>query len=52
MANDDLDLKEYMYLLKYDKKNIAGTLHFILLEDMGKPIIYKVKDTEVEELCK
>ena len=29
--------------LKYDKKNLADGYHFVLIEDIGKPIIKKIK---------
>ena len=48
----ELDYHEYDYHeffgdVKYDKKNIAETINFILLEEIGKAIIYKVKVGEL-----
>ena len=45
----EIDYKKYLKKTVYDKKNLAGSLNFILLEDIEKPIIYKVLDAELKE---
>lgn len=46
---DILDINEYLELIKYDKKNIAGTINFILLKEIGEVVIHKIKE---DDLCK
>ena len=36
---DDSDIEAIITLLKYDKKNSHGTVYFVLLEEIGKPIL-------------
>ena len=44
---DCLDYKEYLKDTIYDKKNLAGKIRFILIEDIGKPIMYEVKEDDI-----
>ena len=39
----EYDYHEFLSDVKYDKKNIAETINFILLEEIGNAIIYKVR---------
>ena len=39
--------KVYLKETIYDKKNLAGKLKFILLKDIGSPIIYEIKEEEL-----
>lgn len=49
----DLDRKEIFHHMKYDKKNSAGKINFVLLEGVGKPVIdYTVEDSVVLESLK
>ncbi len=36
---EDRDITEIIDLMKYDKKNEFGKINFVLLEDIGKPLI-------------
>jgi 3-dehydroquinate synthase len=38
------DISEIIKLLKHDKKNVAGAVLFVLLEDIGKPLLNKRVD--------
>ncbi|MGY0392415.1 3-dehydroquinate synthase [Bizionia sp. KMM 8389] len=40
------DYDAIIELLKYDKKNEHGNINFVLLEDMGKPIVNQQVDNE------
>lgn len=44
---DKKDIEEIIELLKYDKKNEFGNINFVLLEDIGKPIIDCLVPNEV-----
>lgn len=41
------DIEEIIELLKYDKKNEFGKINFVLLEDIGKPVIDCLVPNEV-----
>ena len=41
------DVKEIMDLMKYDKKNEFGKINFVLLKDIGKPLIDCLVPNEV-----
>lgn len=43
----EYDYHEFLSDVKYDKKNIAETINFILIEEIGKAIIYPVKVGEL-----
>ncbi len=40
----DLDLKEILRSLKRDKKSVAGQIHWILLERIGRPTVIEGKE--------
>ena len=42
-----LDYKEYLNKIKFDKKNLAGEINFIFIEDIAKPVVYKIKESEL-----
>ncbi len=42
-----LNYKDYLKDSVYDKKNIAGKVRFILIEDIGKPIMYEIREDEL-----
>lgn len=44
---DKKDIEEIIKLLKYDKKNEFGKINFVLLEDIGKPVIDCLVPNEV-----
>lgn len=46
---DKFDYKEYLNDILYDKKNIAGTINFILLTELGQCVIYKLTEKEIKE---
>lgn len=41
------DYKKYLHDTIYDKKNLAGTVNFILIKDFGTPLIYKYKEEDL-----
>ncbi len=41
------DIEEVLSLTKYDKKNSHGNINFVLLEDIGEPVIDKRVDTKL-----
>ena len=45
----DYDYKEYLPLVVYDKKNLAGTINFIFLTDLGESIIYPITEEDIKE---
>lgn len=50
LPNYELDIKEYLELIKLDKKNINGTINLILIKEIGEAIIYKVDENELLKL--
>ncbi len=44
------DYKAYLASAINDKKNLAGKLNFILLEEIGKAIIYPIEESKLKEL--
>ena len=46
---EEYDYKKYLHDVFYDKKNIAGTINFIFLEDLGNAIIYKLTEEEINK---
>ncbi len=46
-VTEDYDIKKYLPLIFTDKKNIAGVLNFIMLNEIGVTSIYKVKESEI-----
>lgn len=51
----DFPLKEYNYKdyleeMAFDKKNLAGEIRFIFIEDIGKPMLYKIKEEKIKDL--
>ena len=40
----DIDPKEILDTLKFDKKRAAGSLQLVLLQGIGKPLIVSEKD--------
>ena len=49
LPTKEYDYKEYLNDILYDKKNIAGTINFILLDKLGSSIIYKLNENEIKE---
>ena len=43
----DIDYKDYLKETLYDKKNLAGTVNFILVDKIGNAIIHKVKEEDL-----
>ena len=41
------DYKKYLSSVKFDKKNIAKTINFILIDKIGNSLIYPVKEEEL-----
>lgn len=52
LPTDEYDYKDYLPFVLYDKKNIAGTVNFILLTKLGESVIYKLSEDEVRRLEK
>ncbi|MCF4101707.1 3-dehydroquinate synthase [Gillisia sp. M10.2A] len=47
---EDSDFKEIIELLKFDKKNTHGNIYFVLLKDIGTPVIdCKVPDNVLKD---
>ena len=46
---EEYNYKEYLKDVFYDKKNIAGTISFIFLTELGKCVIYKITEKEIKE---
>ena len=49
LPTTEYDYKEYLKETMYDKKNIAGTINFILLDKLGHYVIYKLTEKEIKE---
>lgn len=47
---DAYDYKQYLNVVAFDKKNLGGTIRFILLEDIGKPILYTIEEDKLKEV--
>ena len=47
---DEYDYHDYLKDILYDKKNIAGTVNFIFLTEIGNCVIYKISESEVLKL--
>lgn len=45
----EYDYKEYLPLVVYDKKNIAGVVNFIFVTKLGECIIYPIKEEDIKE---
>ncbi len=45
---DNLDYKDYLKDIIYDKKNLAGVINFVLIEDFSKPILYKISEDSIK----
>ncbi len=43
----DIDYKEYLKETLYDKKNLAGTVNFILVDKIGNAFSYKIKEDDL-----
>ncbi len=43
------DYKKYLNEVVFDKKNLAGTVNFILVKQLGEAIIYPVKEEEIRK---
>ena len=46
----EIDYKPYLLKTLEDKKNLAGTINFILLEELEKPIIYPLNENKLKEI--
>ena len=46
----DIDYKEYLSRAIYDKKNISGTISFILIKNINEPVIYKINEEKLKEV--
>lgn len=44
----EYDYKKYLKDIIYDKKNLAGTISFILIKDFGETFIHKIKEEDVK----
>ena len=50
LPTNEYNYKEYLKDVFYDKKNIAGTISFIFLNELGNAIIYKLTEDEVRKI--
>lgn len=39
---EDADFEKILYLMKFDKKNSGGNINFVLLKNIGKPVVDRV----------
>lgn len=46
----DIDYHKLLHSIIYDKKNLAGVINFILIKDIGKPIIYKINEEDIKSI--
>ena len=46
---DYYDYKEYLHDTIFDKKNLAGTVNFILIPKLGQCMIYKLSENDLKE---
>ncbi len=46
----DLNYKSYLPQVVYDKKNLAGTVKFVLVKEIGEPFLYAVEEGKIKEL--
>lgn len=46
----EYDLKQYIELIKYDKKNIAGIINFIFVDKIGNAVIHKIKEEDLNKI--
>ncbi len=46
----EYNYKDYLPDMAYDKKNLAGEIRFIFIKDIGEPILYKIKESEIKDL--
>ncbi len=44
------DYKKYLAKTIYDKKNLAGVVSFILIDEIGHTVIYKINEEKLKEL--
>ena len=49
LPTKEYNYKDYLEDILYDKKNIAGTINFILLDKLGNSIIYKLTEKDIKE---
>lgn len=49
LPTEKFNYKDYLKDVFYDKKNIAGTINFILLTKPGECIIYKMTEQQIKE---
>lgn len=49
LPTDYYDYKEYLNDVFYDKKNLAGTINFIFIKELGESLIYKITEEEIKE---
>lgn len=47
---DNIDYKKYLNEVIKDKKNIAGSINFIFIKNIGEPVIYPVSENHIKEL--
>lgn len=52
MLSYDIDYKKYLHDTIYDKKNLAGKLNFILIEDFGKVFTKTFREDDIINECK
>lgn len=45
-----LNYKAYFNQVIYDKKNLAGTLQFVLVKDIGEAFLYPIAEDKIKEL--
>lgn len=45
----EYDYKEYLPIVVYDKKNLAGVVNFILLTGLGECVIYPISEEKLKE---
>ncbi|MDE6584603.1 MAG: 3-dehydroquinate synthase [Anaeroplasmataceae bacterium] len=49
---EEMNYKDYLKDVIHDKKNLAGTIHFILINTIGQAILYPVEESKLKEMIK
>ncbi|MDE7264136.1 MAG: 3-dehydroquinate synthase [Anaeroplasmataceae bacterium] len=49
---EEPNYKDYLVEIAKDKKNLAGVIQLILLKDIGNPLFYPIKESDLKELMK
>lgn len=51
MDTKDYSIKKYLPKIIYDKKNISGVIHFIILDDIEKTRVFDIKEADLIKMA-